>query len=130
MNALAAMSKRLRWLLFSATLTLIIGGEAHAASLCGTVYSTRGDPERALHSESGRFVTGKGVRTVLVSSPTRLSLGWLTSAGSRAYPAIACVEKVQVTDGAFKQHEAEANCHGAAHAVCEGLRREIAKAKF
>lgn len=130
MDDLAAMPKRLKQLLLSATLMLVIGGAAHAASLCGTHYSNRDDLERALRSEGGKVFTGRGVLTVFVSSPTRLSLWWLTSIGSHAYPAIVCVEKVQADNGTMEQREAEANCDGARRAACEALRREIAKAKF
>jgi hypothetical protein len=124
------MTARLDCLLFSAMLTLVVACDALAASLCGTRYQGRGDLEQALRSRGGRFFAGKDVRTVFVDSPTRLSLWWVTYATSRAYPAIACVEKVQAADGSLRQREAEADCDGAARAACEGLRREIAKAKF
>jgi hypothetical protein len=116
------------WLCIIAT--LIITGEAQGAQLCKTRYTDRGDLERTLQSQRGQFFTGKGVRSVIVSSPTRLSLWWLTSPSSRAYPTIACVEKLRERDGTFRQHKAEANCDGAELNTCEDLRHEIAKAKF
>ena len=111
-------------------LTLVMADGAYGASLCETRYSSRADLERTLRSENGRFFAGQGVRVALVSSPTRLTLWWLTTDRSRAYPAIACVEKVQSPAGGLAQQEAEVNCHGALETACKGLRRDIAKAKF
>jgi len=109
---------------------LAICDKAYSASLCGIHYSNRGELERALRSEGGRVFSGKDVRTVFVSSNTRLSLWWLSSITSRAYPAIVCVEKVRTPAGTLKQHEAEADCYGAEKAACQRLRGDIAKTKF
>jgi len=119
-----------RRLLLGTVLTLAVISQTNAASLCGTDYRGRSDLERALRSQGGRFFAGKGSRSVSVNSPTRITLWWLTSPGSYAYPAIACVAKIQGADGRFHQHEAETNCHGAGRAACKGLRNAIAKAKF
>jgi hypothetical protein len=126
----AVILKRFTWLLFSAALILPISGKAYSALLCGEHYSNRGDLERTLHSKGGRVFNGEGVRTVFASSKTRLSLWWLTSTTSRAYPAIVCVEKIQTADGTLKRHKAEADCQGAEQPACQRLRGEIAKAKF
>jgi hypothetical protein len=122
------MKARLNCLLLAATLALAPTG-GRAASLCGTHYKDRSSLEHVLRAQGGRFSAGKAIRSVFVSSPAGLSLWWITTNASHAYPAITCVQKRR-SDSGLKQHEAEVDCRGASLAACQKLRRDIAKAKF
>jgi hypothetical protein len=102
----------------------------HTTSLCGVAFIGRGDLDAHLRDEHARFFAGEGVTTAFVSSPTALTLWWLTEPKSRAYPAIACVEKRATSDLSLVLRPSQVDCRGASPAACGRLRRDISRAKF
>ena len=81
-----------------------------------------------LRTDKARFLAGDEITSALANSATGLTLWWLTEPKSRAYPAIACVQKKAVPGRGFVLQLAE--CRGAGPLECHRLRSEIHHAKF
>ena len=108
----------------------VAGNAAHASSLCGVAFAGRSDLDAKLRHQQARFFVGEGVTAALASSPTALTLWWFTEPKSRAYPAVACVEKRGTPDRGFVLGRGQVDCGGISAAECGRLRRDISRAKF
>ncbi|MFC3068914.1 hypothetical protein [Phenylobacterium soli] len=86
--------------------------------------------QKKLRAENARLFAGDGVTSALTNSASDLTLWWLTGPKSRAYPAIACVQKKATAGQGFELKPAEAYCGGASSPECNRLRRAIHRAKF
>jgi hypothetical protein len=100
------------------------------SSLCGVAFNGRSDLQAKLQDEQARFVAGEGVTAALATSPTALTLWWLTEPKSRAYPAVACAEKTATSGHGFVLKPAQVDCRGASPSECRRLKRDISRAKF
>jgi hypothetical protein len=108
-------------------------GPAYAdnqSSLCGVAFNGRSDLHAKLQDAQARFFAGKGVTAALASSPTTLTLWWLTGPKSRAYPAVACAEKTATSGRGFVPQPSQVDCRGASPSECRQLKRDINRAKF
>jgi hypothetical protein len=108
-------------------------GPAYAdnqSSLCGVAFAGRSDLQAKLQDEQARFFAGEGVTAALASSPTALTLWWLTEPKSRAYPAVACAEKAATFGRGFVLRPAQVDCRGARSSECTRLKQDISRAKF
>lgn len=103
---------------------------ANQSSLCGVTFNGRSDLQTKLQDERARFFAGEGVTAALASSPTALTLWWLTEPQSRAYPAVACAWKAATSGRGFVLKPAEVDCRGARSSEWGRLKRDISRAKF
>lgn len=113
--------------------SLVATGAARAdapRSLCGMSFHSRSELQKKLRAEDARLFVGKGVTSALTNSASALTLWWLTEPKSRAYPAIACVQKKATAGQGFELKPAETHCGGASTRECNRLRRAIHRAKF
>ena len=101
-----------------------------AHELCGAKFNERSDLIAKLQQEQARSFRGKDITSVLASSPGGLALWWLTEPRSRAYPAIACVEKRLIAGGGLVLRPGQVDCEGTRAAECSQLKRDISRAKF
>ncbi len=99
-------------------------------TLCNVTFNGRADLNAKLREKRARFFAGRGVASVLASSPSGLSLWWFTDPKSRAYPAIACVEKQATLGGGLVLKPGQVDCGAGDAAECNQLREHISRAKF
>jgi hypothetical protein len=107
---------------------MVYAEDAH--ELCGAKFNGRADLIAKMQQEQTRVFRGKDITSVLASSPDSLALWWLTEPRSRAYPAIACVEKRFVAGEGLVLRPGQVDCEGTSVAECSQLKRDISRAKF
>ena len=133
--ARAILRVMLTSLLLSALITSLVVNPASTlnpsgGSLCGVTFRDTSELRFKLKRAHGRFSEQGRITVVTVSKPTSRMLWWLPHAGSPSYPAVACVEKSVSTNNALVLHPSQVACRGTDQKTCEGIGKDIERAKF
>ena len=120
----------MRLLLSISLLASLAVTKTHTRSLCGVTYKTRAEIPGILSALQARVFRSNGVTTAFTSTPDALTLWWITSRTSRAYPAVACISKQPHDRQGFISNPPQVDCRQTNRTECARFARRISDAKF